>query len=117
MGWGPDLQNEIQDAEKPEAGQHGCWEHQKARLKVLPGEDWRRQQAGNRFKKCAAIVLKGCMASIRMNKQKENLCAGQFGHNGEKRFPVVPTPGIATASAARVASLLECECGMRNTLV
>jgi len=39
VGWGPDFQDEIPDAEKPEAGRHGCWEHQEARLAVPPGED------------------------------------------------------------------------------
>ena len=37
-GWGPDLQDEIQDAEKPEAGRHGCWERQEAGLTPLLGE-------------------------------------------------------------------------------
>jgi len=32
-------QEVVQDAEKPEAGRHGCWEHQEARLEVLPTED------------------------------------------------------------------------------
>jgi len=32
MGGGPDLQEEVQDAEKPEAGRYGCWEYQEARL-------------------------------------------------------------------------------------
>jgi len=36
VGWGPDLQNEVQDAEEPEARWRGCWEHQEARLAVLP---------------------------------------------------------------------------------
>ena len=39
MGWRPDLQDEIPDAEKPEAGQHGIWEHQEACLAVLPDQD------------------------------------------------------------------------------
>jgi len=39
MGWRPDLQEEIQNAEKPEAGRHGCWEHQEACLEVLSAED------------------------------------------------------------------------------
>jgi len=39
MGWRSDLPEEIQDAEKPEAGRHGCWEHQEARLEVLSAED------------------------------------------------------------------------------
>jgi len=39
VGRRPDLQKEVQDAEKPEAGRHGCWEHQEACLKVLPAED------------------------------------------------------------------------------
>ena len=28
VGWRPDLQEEIKDAEKPEARRHGSWEHQ-----------------------------------------------------------------------------------------
>jgi len=40
MGWTPDLQEEILDAEKPEARRHGGREHQEAFLAVLPGEDW-----------------------------------------------------------------------------
>jgi len=39
VGGRPDLQEEVQDAGKPEAGRHGGWEHQEARLKVLPAED------------------------------------------------------------------------------
>ena len=39
MGWGPDFQKEIQDAEEPEAQRHGCWEHQAACREVLPAED------------------------------------------------------------------------------
>jgi len=39
MGWRPDLQEEIQNAEMPEAGWHGCWEHQQACLEVLSAED------------------------------------------------------------------------------
>ena len=39
MGGRPDLQEEIQDAEKPEAGRYDCWEHQEAHLGVLPTED------------------------------------------------------------------------------
>jgi len=34
VGWRPDLQEEIQDAEKPEARWHGCWDFQKAHLEV-----------------------------------------------------------------------------------
>jgi len=40
MGRRPDLQDEIQDAEKPEAGWYGCRERQEARLKALPVENW-----------------------------------------------------------------------------
>ena len=39
MGWRPDLQDEIPDAEKLEAGRHGSWEHQEARLTVLSDQD------------------------------------------------------------------------------
>jgi len=39
VGRRPDLQKQVQDAEKPEAGRHGCWKHQEACLKVLPAED------------------------------------------------------------------------------
>ena len=39
MGWISDLQGEIQDAEKPEAGQRGRREHQEARLAVPPDQD------------------------------------------------------------------------------
>jgi len=41
VGWRPDLQEEIQDAEKPEARWHGCWDFQKAHLEVLPSETGR----------------------------------------------------------------------------
>jgi len=45
MSWGPDLQDEIPNAKKPEAGRHGNWEHQEAPLTVLPAQggalpDW-----------------------------------------------------------------------------
>jgi len=39
VGWGSDLQGEIQDAGKPEAGRHGGWGRKEACLAVLPGED------------------------------------------------------------------------------
>jgi len=39
MGWRPELQKEVYDANKPEARQHGCRQFQEARLKVLPAED------------------------------------------------------------------------------
>ena len=39
VGWGPDLQDKIQDAEKPEAGRYSCWEHQGGCLTALPDED------------------------------------------------------------------------------
>ena len=39
MSWGPDLQDKIPNAKKPEAGRHGSWEHQEARLTVLPAQD------------------------------------------------------------------------------
>jgi len=39
VGWGPDHYEEIQNAKRPEARQHGCWEHQEACLEVLPAED------------------------------------------------------------------------------
>jgi len=39
VGGRADLQEEVQDAEKPEAGRHGCWQQQEASLKVLPAED------------------------------------------------------------------------------
>jgi len=39
VGRRPDLQKEIQDAEKLETGWHSRWEHQEACLKVLPAED------------------------------------------------------------------------------
>jgi len=39
VGWRPDLQDEVPDAEMPEARRHGSWEHQEARLAVLPNQD------------------------------------------------------------------------------
>ena len=36
MGWRSDFQDEVPNAEKPEAGRHGSWEHQDASLAVLP---------------------------------------------------------------------------------
>ena len=39
VGWRPDLQEEVLDAEESEGGRHGSWEHQEARLAVLPAED------------------------------------------------------------------------------
>jgi len=39
MSWGPDLEDKIPNAKKPEAGRHGSWEHQEARLTVLPAQD------------------------------------------------------------------------------
>jgi len=36
---GPDLLVEVPDACAPEAGWHGDWEHQEARLEVLPDQD------------------------------------------------------------------------------
>ena len=39
MGWRPDHQKEIQDAEKPEVGRYGCRKYQAASRKVLPAED------------------------------------------------------------------------------
>jgi len=36
MGWRPDLQDQVQNAQKSEAERHGCWEHQEARLAVIP---------------------------------------------------------------------------------
>jgi len=39
MSWGPDLQDKIPNAKKPEAERHGSWEHQEARLTVLPAQD------------------------------------------------------------------------------
>jgi len=39
MGWRPDFQDEIQNAEKPEVRRYGCWVHHEARLEVLPAED------------------------------------------------------------------------------
>ena len=39
MSWGPDLQDKIPNAEKPEAGWCGGWEHQEARLEILPPLD------------------------------------------------------------------------------
>jgi len=38
MGWRPDLQEEIQNAEKPQAGRRGRWEYQEACFKVLSAE-------------------------------------------------------------------------------
>ena len=38
-GWGPDLQGEIPNAEKPKAGWRGGWEYQEACLAVLPDQD------------------------------------------------------------------------------
>jgi len=42
VAWRPDLQEKVFNAKKPEARQHGCWEHQEAYLKVLPAEDGAR---------------------------------------------------------------------------
>jgi len=39
VGCRPDLQGEVPDAEKPEAGRHGSWERQEASLAVLPDQD------------------------------------------------------------------------------
>jgi len=39
VGWRSDPQDEIPDVKKPEARQHGSWEHQEARLAVLPAQD------------------------------------------------------------------------------
>ena len=39
MGWRPDLQDGVPDAEKLEVGQRSCWEHQEASLEVLPDQD------------------------------------------------------------------------------
>jgi len=39
VGWGPDLQEEVQDAQEPEARRHGGWECQAAGREVLPDED------------------------------------------------------------------------------
>jgi len=39
VDWGADLQNEVQNAEVPYAGQHVCREHHETCLAVLPGED------------------------------------------------------------------------------
>ena len=39
VGWRPDLQDEIPDAEKPEAGKNGSLGHQEASLAVLPDQD------------------------------------------------------------------------------
>ena len=33
------LQEEVQNAEKPEAGRNGCWEHEEACLEVVPAKD------------------------------------------------------------------------------
>jgi len=38
MGWRPDLQDEIQNAEKPQAGRHGGWKYQETCFKILPAE-------------------------------------------------------------------------------
>ena len=42
MGWRPDLQDEMRNAEKSETGRHGCWQHQEAHLEILPAEDRER---------------------------------------------------------------------------
>jgi len=39
VGWRPDLQEKAQDAKEPEAGRHGGWEYQEARLEALPDEE------------------------------------------------------------------------------
>jgi len=39
MGWGPDLQKEIQGAKQAAAGRRGCWQLREARLEVLPADD------------------------------------------------------------------------------
>jgi len=39
VGWGPDLQEEVPTAGQPKARWHGSWEHQEARLAVLPDQD------------------------------------------------------------------------------
>jgi len=36
VGWEPDLQDQIQNAQKPEAGRYSCWEHL---FKVCP--EWK----------------------------------------------------------------------------
>jgi len=36
--WRPDLRDEVPNAEKPEAGRHGIWEHQEASLAGLPDQ-------------------------------------------------------------------------------
>ena len=41
-GGGKGLQEEIQDAGKPQAGRYDCGEHQMARLKVLSAENGAR---------------------------------------------------------------------------
>ena len=37
VGWRPDLQGEVPDAENPEARRHGSCDHQEASLAVLLG--------------------------------------------------------------------------------
>jgi len=39
MGGGPNLQEEVPAAKVPAARWHGSWEHQEARLAVLPAQD------------------------------------------------------------------------------
>jgi len=39
MGGRPNPQEEIQNAEEPEAGRRGGWKQQETCLTVLPGED------------------------------------------------------------------------------
>jgi len=39
MGWGPDLQEKVHDAEQPEARRRGCGEFEGTCLGVSPAED------------------------------------------------------------------------------
>ena len=39
MGWRSDLEDEVPHAEEPETRWRGGWQHQEARLEVLPAED------------------------------------------------------------------------------
>ena len=39
VGWGQDLQEEVQDADEPETRRHGGWERQTTCRTVLPAED------------------------------------------------------------------------------
>jgi len=70
MGWRPDLQVEIQNAETPHAGRHGCWEYQVAHFKVLPDESGVQQyravpSLGQSSPSCPVLVVPVPLANER----------------------------------------------------